>query len=71
MALRSDNQFRKQVAIKILQGGMLNEQMLKRFKFEWQILANLVPQGEPYIVFRTPEGQAGMLSYKVRSILLA
>jgi len=69
LAWRADNQFRKQVAIKLLQGSMMSEQILKRFRFERQILANLehpniarlldggaTEQGEPYIVMEYVRG---------------
>jgi serine/threonine protein kinase len=69
LAWRADQQFQKQVAIKLLQGSMTSEEALKRFRFERQILANLehpniarlldggtTEQGEPYIVMEYVRG---------------
>jgi serine/threonine protein kinase/tetratricopeptide (TPR) repeat protein len=41
LAVRDDDQFKKQVAIKVLKRGMDTEFMLNRFRQERQILANL------------------------------
>ncbi|MBC8164894.1 MAG: serine/threonine protein kinase, partial [Bryobacteraceae bacterium] len=45
-AVRADDEFRREVAIKIVSRGMDTEQLLKRFRTERQILANLE---HPYI----------------------
>ncbi|HLG95533.1 MAG TPA: protein kinase [Bryobacteraceae bacterium] len=45
-AVRADDQFRKEVAIKVVRGGLNNEASDRRFKAERQILANL---DHPYI----------------------
>ncbi|MCC6367876.1 MAG: protein kinase [Bryobacterales bacterium] len=63
LAWRSDQHYRKQVAIKLLHGGMQSEEMRRRFRIERQVLANLehpniarlldggeTEQGDPYIV---------------------
>src|SRR5581483_1391758 len=46
LATRDDNQFHKQVAIKIVKRGMDTAEVLARFRYERQILANLE---HPYI----------------------
>ncbi|MCZ2151247.1 MAG: protein kinase [Bryobacterales bacterium] len=63
LAWRSDQHYRKQVAIKLLHGGMQSEEMRRRFRVERQVLANLehpniarlldggeTEQGDPYII---------------------
>ena len=63
LASRADQQYRKQVAIKLLRPGHDGDQVFRRFQNERQILANLehqnicrlfdggvTPDGEPYIV---------------------
>src|SRR5207244_928811 len=40
-AVRDDDQYQKQVAIKLLRGGTGSELVIERFKAERQILANL------------------------------
>ncbi|MBI4906999.1 MAG: protein kinase [Acidobacteria bacterium] len=68
-ASRADNQFRKQVAIKVLQGSLANPEMMKRFRLERQVLAGLehpniarlldggaTEQGEPYFVMEYVSG---------------
>jgi serine/threonine protein kinase len=63
LASRSDNQYYKQVAIKLLHASMQSEDILRRFRSERQILASLehpniarlieggsAAHGEPYIV---------------------
>jgi tetratricopeptide (TPR) repeat protein len=69
LAWRDDQQFRKQVAIKILPGHLVDEQMSRRFRFERQTLANLehpniarlldggtTEHGEPYLVMEYVRG---------------
>jgi len=69
LATRSDNEFRKHVAIKILQSSILSDDMLKRFRQERQILASLehpniarlidggtTDAGEPYFVMEYVSG---------------
>jgi serine/threonine protein kinase/tetratricopeptide (TPR) repeat protein len=76
LAWRADQQFQKQVAIKLLQGSMTSEEALKRFRFERQILANLehpniarlldggaTERGEPYIVMEYVRGGAPIDRY--------
>ena len=46
LALRDDNEFRREVALKIVKRGMDTAEVLKRFRYERQILANLE---HPYI----------------------
>src|ERR1700682_6549484 len=41
LAVRDDDEYRKQVAIKLVRGGLGSELVLERFKAERQILANL------------------------------
>jgi tetratricopeptide (TPR) repeat protein/tRNA A-37 threonylcarbamoyl transferase component Bud32 len=63
LAWRSDQHYRKQVAIKLLHGSMQSEEMRRRFRMERQVLADLehpniarlldggeTEQGDPYIV---------------------
>ncbi|MBL8233043.1 MAG: protein kinase [Bryobacterales bacterium] len=69
LASRADDQFRKQVAIKIVLRDRENAQVLERFRRERQILANLdhpniallldggaTPEGVPYLVMEYVEG---------------
>jgi len=46
LALRDDQEFRKEVALKIVKRGMDTADVLERFRYERQILANL---DHPYI----------------------
>ncbi|HEX8141097.1 MAG TPA: tetratricopeptide repeat protein [Pyrinomonadaceae bacterium] len=70
LAVRADDQFKKQVAIKILRRGMDSEEIVRRFRTERQILASLehpniarlldggiTEDGLPYIVMEYIEGQ--------------
>jgi len=69
LAERVDDEFKQRVAIKILQGYFNAQDVLRRFKHERQILANLshpnictlldggsTPGGEPYLVMDYIEG---------------
>ncbi|MEP6601407.1 MAG: protein kinase [Nitrospirota bacterium] len=69
LAARSDEQFEKQVAIKVLRSGAASKDMIRRFLAERQILANLehpsiarlldggtTPEGEPYLVMEYVNG---------------
>ena len=69
LAARADEQYRKFVAIKIVRRGMDSEDILRRFRNERQILANLdhpfiarlldggtTPEGLPYLVMEYVEG---------------
>ena len=68
-AIRADDQYRKQVAIKVVRGGLGDELRIQRFKAERQILANLdhaniarlldggaTEDGRPYVVMECIEG---------------
>ncbi|HEX8843353.1 MAG TPA: tetratricopeptide repeat protein [Pyrinomonadaceae bacterium] len=70
LAVRADDQFEKQVAIKILRRGMDSEEIVRRFRNERQILASLdhpyiarlfdggmTEDGLPYFVMEHIEGQ--------------
>ncbi|PYS73974.1 MAG: hypothetical protein DMF69_03225 [Acidobacteria bacterium] len=70
LAVRADDQYQKQVAIKLVNRGMDTEMILRRFTMERQILANLehpniarlleggsTPDGLPYFVMEYIEGQ--------------
>lgn len=70
LAVRADDQFKKQVAIKILRRGMDSGEIVRRFRTERQILASLehpniarlldggiTEDGLPYIVMEYIEGQ--------------
>jgi non-specific serine/threonine protein kinase/serine/threonine-protein kinase len=70
LARRSDRQYEKQVAIKLIKRGMDSEAMLRRFRNERQILASLdhpniarlldgdtTDDGLPYFVMEYVEGQ--------------
>jgi eukaryotic-like serine/threonine-protein kinase len=69
LAVRADDSFQKQVAIKLVSPGPLQSQMLRRFRRERQILADLehpniarlldggtTEQGWPYVVMEYVEG---------------
>src|SRR5207244_9812823 len=69
-AVRDDDQFQKQVAIKVVKRGMDTEMILNRFKLERQILARLehpniarlldggaTESGAPYLVMEFVEGE--------------
>jgi non-specific serine/threonine protein kinase/serine/threonine-protein kinase len=69
-AIRADDQYRKQVAIKVVRGGLGDEFRVHRFRAERQILANLdhaniarlldggaTEDGQPYVVMEYIEGQ--------------
>ncbi len=69
-AVRDDDQYQKQVAIKLIRGGMASEYTIKRFKAERQILANLehaniarlidggtTEEGAPYFSMEYVEGK--------------
>jgi len=70
LATRSDDQYQKQVAIKLVRRGLDTEDVLQRFRGERQILAQLehpniarlidagsIEQGLPYFVMEYVEGQ--------------
>ena len=70
LAVRDDDQFQKQVAIKVVRHGMDTADVLGRFRHERQILANLdhpyiarlldggtTPDGRPFFVMDYVEGQ--------------
>jgi serine/threonine protein kinase len=69
-AVRADDQYRKEVAIKVVRGGLGDEFRLHRFLAERQILANLdhaniarmldggaTEDGRPYVVMEYVEGR--------------
>jgi serine/threonine-protein kinase len=69
-AVRADEQYRQQVAIKLIRRGMDSERMVARFRQERQILANLVhpniarlldggvtDEGLPYLVMELIDGE--------------
>ena len=69
LAVRADDQFQKQVAIKLIQAGLHTEQSIRRFRRERQILAGLdhphiarlldggvTEQGLPYLVMEFVAG---------------
>jgi serine/threonine protein kinase len=69
-AVRADDQYRKQVAIKVVRGGLGDEFRVQRFRAERQILANLdhaniarlldggaTEDGRPYVVMEYVEGR--------------
>lgn len=71
LAERDDGTFTKKVALKCIKKGMDSEEILKRFKYERQILAGLqhpniaqlhdgglTPDGRPYIVMEYIDGEA-------------
>jgi serine/threonine protein kinase/tetratricopeptide (TPR) repeat protein len=70
LAERDDDQFRKQVAIKVVKRGMDTDEVLSRFRHERQILASLehpyvarlldggtTPDGRPFFVMERVQGQ--------------
>ena len=70
LAVRADDEFQKRVAIKLIRRGMDNEFIIRRFRNERQILANLdhpniarlldggtTAEGLPYFVMEYIEGQ--------------
>ena len=69
LAVRDDDQYRKQVAIKLIRRHLASEEVLRRFRSERQIMADLdhpniaslldggtMPDGHPYIVMEYIEG---------------
>lgn len=69
LATRSDNEFKKQVAIKLVKRGMDTQEILRRFRLERQLLAGLThpniaalidggstPDGLPYLVMEYVDG---------------
>jgi len=69
LATRSDNEFKKQVAIKLVKRGMDTQEILRRFRLERQVLAGLThpniaalidggstPDGLPYLVMEYVDG---------------
>ncbi len=68
-AVRADDQFRKEVAIKVVRGGLGDEWGFQRFRAERQILANLdhpniarlldggAVDGRPYVVMEYVQGK--------------
>jgi serine/threonine-protein kinase len=70
LAERADEQFRKRVAIKLVKRGMDTDEVLRRFRYERQILASLEhpniarlydggvsDDGRPYLVMEYVDGQ--------------
>ena len=70
LAERDDDQYRKQVAIKVVKRGMDTDEVLRRFRHERQILAGLdhpyiarlvdggtTPDGRPFFVMEKVEGE--------------
>ena len=68
-ATRADAEFNKQVAVKVLRGGMDSEDILRRFRLERQLLASLehpniahlidggsTAEGVPYLIMEYVEG---------------
>ena len=81
LAERDDDQFHKEVAIKIVKRGMDTAEILGRFRHERQILANLdhpyiarlidggtTPDGRPFFVMEYVEGQAIDAFFRDRSL---
>lgn len=71
LAARDDDSFSRQVALKVVRGGMTSGQILERLKTERRILAGLshpyisrlydggsTPDGQPYFVLEYIEGEA-------------
>ena len=69
LASRSDNEFKKRTAIKLVKRGMDTQEILRRFRLERQVLAGLMhpniaalidggstPDGLPYLVMEYVEG---------------
>jgi serine/threonine-protein kinase len=70
LAVRADDEFRKQVAIKLMRSDFLHRSSLRRFRTERQILATLehpgiarlldggaTPSGAPYVVMEYVDGK--------------
>jgi serine/threonine-protein kinase len=70
LAVRADDAFRKRVALKLVKRGMDSDEILRRFRYERQIVAGLdhpniarlldggtAPDGRPYFVMEYVEGQ--------------
>lgn len=70
LAVRDDEEYTREVALKVVKRGLNNEEMLRRFRDERQILANLdhpyiarlfdggsTPQGVPFFVMEHVEGR--------------
>jgi tetratricopeptide (TPR) repeat protein len=81
LATRDDDQYRKQVAIKVVKRGMDTAEVLERFRHERQILANLdhpyiarlhdggtTADGLPYFVMEFVEGQPVDLFCRERAL---
>lgn len=74
LAVRADDQFQKQVAIKLVKRGMDTDAVLERFRYERQIMATLdhtyiaklldagtAPDGRPYLVMEYVNGEPLMM----------
>ena len=70
LAIRADESFRKQVAVKVLHPGLQSDEIVRRFRYERQILASVdhpfiaklldggsTPDGLPYLVMEYIDGQ--------------
>ena len=70
LAVRDDDQYRRNVAIKLIRRGMDTQDILDRFRYERQILANLdhphiatlfdggtAPDGRPFLVMEYVQGE--------------
>jgi serine/threonine-protein kinase len=70
LAVRDDDAYQKRVAVKVLRGGLLGDEVRRRFRRERQILANLdhpniarlldggtIDDGLPYLVMEYVEGE--------------
>ncbi len=70
LAIRADESFKKQVAIKLLRPGLQSDEIVRRFRHERQILASIdhpfiaklldggsTPEGLPYLVMEYVDGQ--------------
>jgi serine/threonine protein kinase len=75
MALRDDDEYRKRVAVKLVRGRFVGDEMLRRFRHERQILASLdhpniarlldggtTEAGLPYLVMEYVEGGPSRIS---------
>ena len=84
LAERSDDQYRQQVAIKLIRPGMDSHQILQRFHQERQILASLshphiarlfdggsTPAGQPYFVMEYVDGEPLDAHCEHRNLALA
>jgi serine/threonine protein kinase len=71
LAVRADDEYQKQVAIKLVRAGFVTAELFRRFRSERQILANLdhpniarlldggtTDSGTPYVVMEYVEGEA-------------